>query len=739
MRRASLVILVLAVIAAAVVLLMRVDAPAERGDGLSIEPDAPAPADAESQLAAVAEEGTASTAAVHAPGTARATAAEAKVATARVIVRVVSSDDGQPVPRATVSVWPKTPDVERNRGRASAERTGSPTDANGMLVVDLVAGRAHEIRAYAPGGGRRRDDAEIGPLAAGERAELVMRVPTKPDLVFHGRVVDERDLPIEGARVSMLTEHDPTQRALALPVDGPLAARSDADGAFVVERMSWSPATLLVDADGYSIVAVSPGAGHETRELAAEIPLMRAGTIAFQASGARGAALAGATVTLRCESRDATLEAGDPPPDARPGPLPALHWTATLDGQGSCTFAGVPARHRIGLSLSEGVFERRHDPDVGALEPGETRAIAWRIGGGCRVTGQIVDAEGTPLPGQELWLVPDPGDGSPTIDDSRRESLVGRAVSDARGKFALDDVAAGAWMLGPRYAWEPRDAPYPLATRFAVAGDVEALHVVVRLPRSVYVTGRVEDPDGRPFRGAGIALAGYPRAEGYSFHDGTFRAGPLPSGGFTWVQASCFSCAFAPSEAVAVELVDEPPPVVLRLRRGGTIEGRVVDAQSGEALEARVLAELLHPAGGRTQFDARQTLERPSFAVERLPAGEYVVRALAASGGVAELRGVRLEAGGVVRELELRVPRATATVRLDATDAAGECDAEVLVDGVVWKACALASGETCDVRVPHGRVVVRVSLAEAETDPAEQEVALESGETRTVVLARIVR
>lgn len=650
----------------------------------------------------------------------------------RLQVRVLASEDDTPVQHVAVIAGPAG--WERKRLRGYASYTGpstSVTDGDGRIELVLAPDSLYRLHAYSPFGEKGGAEAEVGPWSADARVEHVLHVPTRLDLPFTGLVVDGAGTPIAGAQVTLVTEFDPQNRPLPMPAEDLRVARSDANGLFRVELASWRSATLLVEAEGFSPLTVSPGRGHERAPDAARMALSRAGMIVFRALDRVGVPLRDATIHVECASDVGVLMAGPRDERLRAGPFPPLKWRRELDVDGSCTLRDVPVRRSLTLSLYQGVRELRHEPDRLALDPGETREITWRIGGGCRVSGDVVDQLGQPMTGLDVCLIWGHGDEAPTMDAP--EKIVDRVISDARGRFVLEDVPVGPWSIGPPACTSGCDY-YPLATRLEVTEGMETAHVSVRVARGLFVNGRVEDPDGRPLSNVRVELLGLPLTRAYSTAMGKFRLGPLPPVERGWITAECSECPFARSQPVEVTVPGGPSEVVLRMRPAGTISGHVRDARTGSDVDADVSASSQDAEGGSSAH-AQGGGEHP-FTLDRLLPGRYTLRAQTADGLLGFVAGVRLEDGRPVVDVSISV-RQPATLRFDGAAITEDHRIEALVDGVVWDDCFVMPGDTCELRIPHGAVTLRSTTQEGAVLRGILDLQIDAGEVRQVDVARI--
>ncbi|MCK6446821.1 MAG: hypothetical protein L6Q99_10550 [Planctomycetes bacterium] len=169
------------------------------------------------------------------------------------------------------------------------------TDTDGLVEFgDVPSGlmlQASVVQRTAP---YAMTKVTIEPLTPGERRELVIERPDRPDREFWLRLVDAQSgKPIAGARVfqSDRPGFHGVDSGWMFDVDETKVVTTDAEGHAVVQSPSWRNESLHVDAAGFSPVATPIVAGHETRDRALVLQLERAGVAGARRSRrrARGA------------------------------------------------------------------------------------------------------------------------------------------------------------------------------------------------------------------------------------------------------------------------------------------------------------------------------------------------------------------------------------------------------------------------------------------------------------------
>ncbi len=323
---------------------------------------------------------------------------------ARVEGRVVTRR-GDPVPDAEVFLAERAP--REGAPQVPRERTpDATTDRAGQFVLgDLPAGEPKHLVV----------------AAAGHRTEVVLGVrppPPEPLLVrldpvatLRGRVVDEEDVPVAGARVHVewrfVLPNDPLRRPSGDLVER--TATSGGDGAFEVADVPPGTVTLAVSAEDLvpvDGVEVQVPRGDDEPEL---VLVLR-----------EGARLEGQVMT----------DAGDPVAGVR------------ISGEARTGVSDAEGRYAIGgLTLGEEAFRLFH-PDyprqerVVSIEEG-LNVLDFELPAGTEVTGRVTDTSGDPVVGATVELT--------SLDRFRGSRYRERSGED--GGFRLAPVAAGRYRL----------------------------------------------------------------------------------------------------------------------------------------------------------------------------------------------------------------------------------------------------------------------------------------------------
>lgn len=519
-----------------------------------------------------------------------------------------------------------------------------------------------------PGGGRGTTDggAAAADGAAAEAVAAVTPAPRPPvdgparagrarppalGLVTATAVRDEAAGPgaFEGVVASWSTGEGVAGAELTFAHAGAVSStRSDRDGRFRFEAAEPGAYELVeVTAEGY--LPYAPEWGHSPVRLVARPAVV----------------IRGIAVTLRpaIDYRGTVLDpAGQPVAGATvrivstPGgdvALEPIEDRFTADARGRFVFhapddAVLEARHpdfSRGLATLDGAAQVSHELTIRLGPPGEERASA-------SLSGVVVDARGD---GVEDALVTCRRAGG---ERGEEPGAGAQATSDAEGRFALEGLAPGPYMVT---AVRAGSAPARIELVEAGASDLRLV-----LEQGATVTGMVRDAE------TGDVLAGFsvvalrrvgelgrePERTATVFDgEGRYELDGLGPGDYDVVATAR---DFAPSAPGRVAVADPPPgePIELDLSlgRGGRVSGRVIDSVSRQPLEhARVSVEAaLGPSATVMPLLASATTDAAgAFEIRGLAAGLRSVHVAAAGHHRRIISGLPVEADGSVGPLEI--------------------------------------------------------------------------------------
>jgi hypothetical protein len=504
----------------------------------------------------------------HEAGKLAPTAPSTPVLTARIAGSVV---DGRahPVPDARVLAFPIA-----DGGTGGAEPRRATADLDGRFSIDAMSVGTYRVLVEAAG----FPAAETSPVAA-PASELVLRLSGEGRSVF-GRVTVGGN-PAAGARVMLGAETGGPVRETQSRADGRFAFSGLGDGSYALRAMRGG----LASPTTHGIVAARDGTN-----LLAPLELVPGQMIAGRLIQDAGTPLVGFEV--RAES--AVFPQGEDP----------LTTVARTDKNGAFTvgpFAGGSYR----LTAARAGYVLRRAPTVDLPAPnGQAPPVLLELMRGARMTGQVIDARGTPTPAARVHCVAsamddltvEPGPLPLAAEAAALPSGAGRAlgstrsaIADAHGRFTVDDLIPGRYRVEVAHVgFEPmRTDELTLAP--GERRDLGALALKDGFP----VEGRVVDESGAPIEGARVMTAGVAddgTAGLYTLTDGGGGFSiALPAGHYR-LAASASGHGGARVE-VEVRPGAAPAPLVLRLPRAeAALEGLVRDTGGRPLGRARLLA-----------------------------------------------------------------------------------------------------------------------------------------------------
>ena len=513
--------------------------------------------------------------------------------------------------------------------------------ADGRFRTGPLPPGRHRVRAVAEPFLPGEAWAEV---AAGETVEVVLTL--RAGRTLRGRVVGPDNAPVAGARLTLSGRADdgtfvlrsPTTEALAaldrrgpapvgrlLPIgelgvlegplppipprpfawldgrppepigqdetppvarrDGPPPLTTDGQGEFRLDGLPPGKFTVTVQHADFAPLAQDVAVAAAEPVTTVVLRLAEGCTLAGLVRDEQGSPVAGASVRI--------LGGGTEP----------LVWQT--DEGGRFTARHLPAHVALRAQLL-GYFAAELELDLaGTPCAGQADIVLRRLGG--RVAGRVLDTGRFPVAGARIRVEPAAG-------EARWAAQT--AVSAADGSFSAPAPAGGRLRVAATH-------PDYVETAFETA-PAEDLELVLR--RGVRLRGAVVDEIGRP-----VAAEVSVRADGRELRavragpDGSFDAGRVPAGTY---ELRGRAEGFA--DATVWAGVDEPArdsaaaerSVALVLRRGVTLEGRVVDRfddpVAGARIEARLRGSRIAAREARTGNDGR-------FVIPGLPPGTWDV------------------------------------------------------------------------------------------------------------------
>ncbi len=648
-------------------------------------------------------------------------------ATLRVLAR--SKADQRPLAGVRISL--ALADFDGSQGLQDVPGTSGKlqqvltTEEQGRVEFEAPCETGLVLSAYGRDGSAGWTRSEVLPLSAGEVREISLELPTGNDLPFFGRVIDlQTRAPIPGARVLADEQADgqPSEHA-------DLETTADADGRFELQLASWKLPGLRIDAEGFGLAFVMPRTGHEDALHAKEIALSRSANLRVTVLDARGSPLGGIEVTLATASgnlaptheEEWTIDLPDPT------------WTAGTDVYGHAVITALPSEVPLRAALASKGRVVLTDATPLILQPSETREVEYRIGAGCRLTGTVVDQDGQAVAGQELLLARAVGTESSYLLPYMDSLIVQRTRTDENGSFAMDDVGAGSWWLGPACSRSHFGPPKPdLVAPAAEVVEIEEgtaqLQLTLRVQRGLYIRGRVVNAAGLPAKNCHVVAGECPVGgliDTQANSKGEFALGPLVPGRHT-LHASRQAGDFD-SDSVAAEAGESG--LVLALRPGSKLAGTVLDSQTQSGCPAEVML-----SGEGPEWSISFAENDGRFQFGAVGSGRYSLYAHTSDGRCGLIRGIMVGASGDSSDLVIMLQvGAKLRVRYEGEQ---ECASVRVTQGDMVLALddIRRDGHGVEWTLPAGDLTVRHRSGEASW--IEVPVQLATGETREIILGK---
>jgi len=525
MKRNVRIVAALAAAAALTVGALVVGGGGEAPDGARVDPDAPARAAADVEVAPLAPDDAASertpTDGDAASGAAAADGAEGDADEPRIVVSgrvLLLAGDGSiaPLPGRAVTLGPVSPPMDAITDAEGGYRftLGPVRDSMASVYVRAPPTEGSDLisrgrRVDVPGGVARVDGVDLVLLPA-------------PPLV--GRVVDPDGAGLQGATVSR----------------GDASTTSEPDGSFALPPLathlyeSWTRIEegLGATLEGHALVGVEvPGFADDGAWLPIEIVMAPVGAVIVEVVDADGAPRAGEDVRITLQASEPIRVAAE---SAYGFDLP--RWSGETGEDGAVRLTGVPA----GPFLEVDAAERVHD----AVGPGGVLVAADRAPGAAPIVaragaelrvrcvvddevtieGVVREPDGSPSAGAFVKVIDDPADRwgqRLEADDEGRFAVRLRPDRDVASVMVYGESARGSRPSYSPFGGRVRADPLCLAgERVVLDGRAEPYGVVLQLRATGTVEGVVLDADGGRVDFATVTL----RAEGEP-------AGPVQASG----------------------------------------------------------------------------------------------------------------------------------------------------------------------------------------------------------------
>ncbi|MEW6746781.1 MAG: carboxypeptidase-like regulatory domain-containing protein [Planctomycetota bacterium] len=416
-------------------------------------------------------------------------------------VLVVSREEGKPLEGVRVMIEERDPQelriMEEMWGSSAStmerllafqmrwRRREAPPARAGEVLTTRVDGRAqffvrpdtpcilYACSADVTGGAAY---ARIPALTAGQEHEVRVELPTACDLRIYGKVVGAGGEPVARARVTCFEPgasagigiyYTTDPDSVAAIFDDRVIATADTrdDGTFECEVPSWKNLDIRIEADGFSPALSDASPNCNTAERAAIVRLYRPARATVQVLDERGPAPR-LTVRLTTQSRDLSQQ---PPEEREIGGIRfmapvtdgwgEITWEAMTEKTGRCEFYDLTAGVPIAVALSRGSQAIQHKATELLLLPQEQSEVVLWAGQPISLCGLLLDQQGRPVAGQEIWLVASRRLHRRYLvfEDFDRTTLCARdadhklriAKSNDEGRFTFANVPPGPFFARP--------------------------------------------------------------------------------------------------------------------------------------------------------------------------------------------------------------------------------------------------------------------------------------------------
>jgi protocatechuate 3,4-dioxygenase beta subunit len=460
-------------------------------------------------------------------------------------------------------------------------------DGDGRFRFPLHAGFI-EIVATAEGYAR-------GSVEATAPGEVELRLV--PGSSVEGTVVSaESGEPVGGVEVKAISRRNP-QRALA---EGGI---SEANGRFRITGL---------EPGSYALSAVGDGLyGADDRPLQLGLADHRDGVVI---EVRRAAQLAGRVVidTDRQPCRQGTVAIGQPSPD-QPMPSPeeiaavtgglqieratAPGHTANIEADGTVRFPAVPDGYYF-VQVSCRSHRLRAGPRLLRVGDEDLQDLAWTVSPAASVLVRVVDERGTPIERADFYVeLP-----------SRGPRIIEAYQTDGAGLATVEGLLPGAYKVHAPHGYA--EVP-PVA--FEIDDDAAEVKLTLTLPGSGFVLATFATETGEPLDGLqvmareAVADGAQPKqVSALPMGTGRYRMGPLKRGTYEVIAADgvhASATGDAPAGAEVQVGAGRVTETRITLRRGGAIEGQVVDETGAPVPDVwvSVASDRLALAAGQTK------------------------------------------------------------------------------------------------------------------------------------------
>lgn len=332
-------------------------------------------------------------------------------------------------------------------------------------------------------------------LLPGEARQLDLALP--PGAVVAGRVIDEAEAPVEGARVKLVPEHIDMMNA---GIEGDLhesTTRTDSEGGFRYDSVSSGSYRLVLAAENVIPLILDPfevtaGERLEDFELLAQRGISVSGRVLDDA----GAPIANARVVVAKRPSMTNMRANLDR---------SYRETVEVDEEGRFEAWGFQDGERLRASVYASGFKSAGE-DVLAGDT-DVEIVLER---GASLSGVVVSLEDAePVTQYTLNLMPAGGlfdmAAFANMGETMNRFQAPQRVNDPEGRFHVEDVMAGEWVLSVEAEGFGRAELEPIQ----LESGVERKGLVIYAQAEARLVGRVVDAStGLPVPGAVVGTSG---------------------------------------------------------------------------------------------------------------------------------------------------------------------------------------------------------------------------------------
>jgi len=501
---------------------------------------------------------------------------------------VIEEGTRKPLAGARVSAYAST--GFGGFARRRAERAAR-TDPRGRFRLSGLSPARYAVQAASEG----YLSAQIGGVNASGQSGPAVNVALRKAASIAGKVTDEKGQPVAGATVRITREMG-MRRMLRGAVSNPgsmlggAGVLTAADGSFRMRGLepernlsleasrsgyatAHKPGVTLKAGDAMKDVALVLRRGLEARGKVVDAQQQPVAGAEIRAIHREDGMAGGARVQMRMMGMDRDK------PDVFTGRDGAFALKGLEEGQYT-------------LAVVKEGFARKTVPSVEVKSTGENVWPVVTLAAGSPIGGLVKDSAGGPISGAQVFAIDIGSGGRPQ-----------NGTSDADGKFRLDGFTADRPILlnvsAQGYATLQKNVTPPAAD------------VAIVLKSAGTVRGRVEDADTKkPITDFTVGRTG-PRGGGpmqimigrgggdqaFQSEDGSFELTEVPPGKWT-VRGSAAGYRSAEASGLEVGEGETKEGVVLQLKRGGGVAGRVLDPRGTAVANASVTWHPSESEGG---------------------------------------------------------------------------------------------------------------------------------------------